>query len=141
MNDPCEGIKDLLVTAGIGIFAATSGWGIFIGQEPSTSDTTITIYPTGGNAPSPKFLLNYPSVQVRVRGAAGGYLDARAKIQAISDALLGLPSQTLNSDRWVAINQVGDITSLGPDQNNRPRLVLNFALIIEPNTGTYRQSL
>ena len=132
MSLPSEGIKDLLVAASVGTFAATSGWGIFINKEPAAPNTTITIFDTGGFTPNPKWLLDYPSVQVRVRGDKSGYVDAQTKIIQVKDVLLGLDSQDLNGDRWVAVNMQGDILSLSNDQNERPLFVVNFRLIIQP---------
>lgn len=141
MADPAEGIKDLLVTAAVGTFNATTGWSIRIAKEQDKPDTHITCYSSGGLASNPKWLLDFPSVQVRVRGAASGYVAARTKMQSVKDTLLGIASQTLNGDRWVAINSIGDINNLGFDDNNRPIFSINFALIIEPVSGDNRDPL
>lgn len=142
MPDPAIGIKDLLVSAGVGAEAATTGWGVYVAQEPTEPDTVITVYNTPGENPNPKWLLDYPHVQVRIRGSrTNGYVAARSKAQAVKDALLGLPSQDLNGDRWVHINGLGDIFDLGFDDNNRPLFTTNFALIIEPAAGTNRIAL
>lgn len=76
-------IKDLLHDAGVGVFAASAGWGIFIDHEPAEPQTCITIYGTGGSAPSRAMLasvesLHSPSFQVRVRGM--DYATAQAKM-------------------------------------------------------------
>ncbi len=141
MSDPAEGIKDLLVTAGAGTFNAISGWGIYIGAEPNKPDTIMTINNTGGQPPNPKWLVDFPSIQVMLRGAENGYQALYTKAIEVKDALLGLPSQDLNGDRWVAVNQAGNEAFLGYDDNGRPRFSLNFNLIIEPASGTNRQSL
>lgn len=136
MSDPTIGIKDLLVTAGAGVFDSTSAWGIFIGKRPDLPDSCITIYQHGGGTPNPKWLVDYPSVQVMVRGGLNGYQAAYAKAVVIKNTLLGLPSQDLNGDRWVAVNMVGDINSIGQDEKQRPMFSLNFRLIIEPADAT-----
>ena len=141
MGDPAEGIKDLLVSAGVGTFAAQTGWGIFIFKEPMSPDTVVTVFDTGGLSSNPKWLLDFPSVQVRVRGAIAGYQASYTKAREVLNALIGLPSQVINGDRWVAINQIGGIIGLGFDDNGRPMWTLNFALIIEPATGTHREAL
>lgn len=132
MSDPAVGIKDLLVAAGIGTFAGTSGWAIFIGKLPQKPETAIAIVNTGGETSNPKYLLDYPSVQVLLRGAKNGYQTAYSKALAIKNALLGLPSQTINSDWWVQVNMIGEIASLGFDENDCPMFSVNFSLIIEP---------
>lgn len=128
-----EGLRDLLVNAGVGAFNANTGWSIIIGTLVDTGpDTVICINQTGGKAPNPKYNIDYPSAQVRVRGISSGWIAARQKARDVKDALLGLPSQTINGDRWDAINMIGDITPMGIDANGRPSFVVNFSLIIEP---------
>jgi hypothetical protein len=144
MNNPATAIKDLLETANVGEFAATTGWGLFVGKMPTTPDTVIACIVSGGQPSNPKYLIDYPSVQVIIRGARNnGYEDAYNKATAVKDALLGLPSQVIEGDNWVAINQIGDIATLGFDANNCPMFSVNFALIIEPasTTGTNRVTL
>lgn len=125
-------IKDKLVTASLGAFEATSGWSIFIGRETTSPDTAITITRTGGQAPNPKWLLDFPTFQVRVRGGKHNYSAAYDKAEAIKDLLLGITSQDVDGDRWVAINMLTDITFIGYDENDRPIFSLNFQMIVEP---------
>lgn len=138
MTDPAEGIKDLLVTAGVGVFAATSGWGIFIGSEPDSPDTAITIVNTGGRDSDFMFLVDRPSLQVRIRGATNGYQAAYAKAFAVFDNLNALPPQVINDDNWDAITAIGHINNLGFDEKRRPIFTTNFNTIIEPPTGVNR---
>jgi hypothetical protein len=132
MTAPSTGVKDLLVAASIGTFNATTGWSIHIAKEPAEPHTCITVFDSGGLPPNPKWLLDYPSVQVRVRGAPGAYQAAYTKCVAIKNALLGLNSQDINGDRWVSVTMAGDINTLGFDESNRPMFSLNFRLILEP---------
>ena len=141
MADPLEGAKDLLVTAGVGTFGAASGWSIDIAKFPETPDSVVALMPRSGLAPNPAWLLDFPGIQILVRGDRGGYIVAQAKAQAIKDALLGLPSQTIDGDRWVSITMDGDIGFLHFDENNRPIFSLNFRLIIQPASGTNRIAL
>jgi len=125
------GAKSLLTA-----HAAISGWQIEIGAMPESPDKVITIYDTGGQAPNPKWLLDFPTLQVMVRGAVGTYLDTFVEAKAVKDILLGTPSQDLNGDRWVSITQNGELGFLGRDEDERPLFSVNFALIIEPQTVT-----
>lgn len=136
MSDPAVGAKNLLVSAGIGTFASSSGWGIFIGKIPQKPETAIAVITTGGETSNPKYLLDYPSIQVLIRGAKNGYSAAYTKALAIKNTLLGLSSQTVNGDLWVQVNMIGDIASLGFDENDCPMFSANFALIIEPASST-----
>lgn len=141
MSDISEGIKDLLVAAGVGTFAATTGWGIFISKMPDEPDSIVSIMETGGFPANPRWLIDYPSVQVMIRGDKGGYQAAKAKAVVVRDALLGLPAQVINGDRWDSITDIGGLIELGYDDSNRPKFSTNFSLIIEPATGTNRVAL
>jgi hypothetical protein len=136
-----DGIRDLLVAAGVGVFSAQTGWGIFIGPEPSKPDTTIAVREFAGPGPMPKWLIDFPRVQTMIRGAPGGYQAAKTKAQEVLDELHSIPSLDLNGDRWNSIIATSGPAYIGLDQTNRPRFTINFRLIIEPATGTYRQSL
>lgn len=131
MAPPSEGIKDLLVEAGF-VFAGTADWAVYIGKRPDNPERVITVYDSGGGTANPRWLLNYPSVQIRVRGQDGDYKQAYETAEAVKNKLLGLPSRDLNGDRWVQINMAGDIGFLGFNQNEQPEFVMNFNLIIEP---------
>ena len=141
MTVPSQGISDLLVAASIGTFNAISGWSIRISRQKDKPDSSVTIYDYTGENNNPRYLLDFPRVQIRVRGNQNGYVAAFDKSTDIMNALIGLPSQDINGDRWTAVNQVGGINALGYDDKDRPQFTLNFALIIEPPTGTYRTSL
>jgi len=127
-----EGIRDLLVTAGVGTFNASSGWSINIGRSPVTPDTIILITETGGLPSNPAYLLDFPNVQVKVRGNASGYLAALNKMHEVNDVLLGLPSQDVNGDRWDSITQLTNVAHLGYSENQQPLFAGNYALIVEP---------
>ncbi len=141
MSNYAVGIKDLLVTGSVGAFGGAADWAIYIGAMPDKPDAAIGIFNTGGSAPNPQWLIDFPSIQVRIRGNEGSYEDAYTKCIAIKSILLGLPSQDINGDRWVSVSGIGDITELGRDQNKRPEFSVNFALIIEPATGAHRDPL
>lgn len=143
MSDIAVGAKDILEAAGVGTFVATSGWGIYVSKEPSTPNTTITLFNTAGRPPNPKWLLDYPSLNIRIRGDKGGYQAVEAKAKEVKDALLGLDSQDINGDRWVSVTMASDITFIGYDNNERPMYSLNFRLIVEPAASglTNRQAL
>lgn len=144
MQDPAVGVTELLIAAGVGIsFVAASAqdWQVFLGRFPTVPNAALLCMSAGGSAPNPKWLLNYPSAQVMVRGNISGYTASRIKAQEVMDALLGLPSQDVGGDRWDSITAASDIAFLGFDEITRPIWSLNFKLIIEPASGTNRQSL
>jgi hypothetical protein len=145
---PTLGAADDLATelsdAAVGTLAGTSGWGIYIGQEPDTApapDTIITLYDMGGDPPNPKFLFEEPTVRIRVRGAVQGYAAAYAKCVGIKDALLGLASKTIATTLYVGVFQLSDILFLNTDDKNRPVFSMLFRVAREPASGTNRTAL
>lgn len=127
---PSEHLKQLLTT-----HVASSGWQVEIGSMPKDPDRIIMITDTIGLDANPKFLLDFPTCQVMVRGNTNGYLDTFREIKAVKDLLLGVYSyDTANGDRMVSITQNGDIGFIGRDENMRPLWTSNYALIIEPQT-------
>ncbi len=125
---PSEILKGLLTT-----HVGTSGWGLEIGAMPDKPDEIIQITDTVGIEPNPKFLLDFPTCQVMVRGKSSGYLDTYREAKAVKDLLLGIDSFTTgDGDRLVSITQNGDLGFIGRDDNMRPMFTINFALIVEP---------
>ena len=125
---PSEEAKKLIATH-VGI----SGWQTEIGAMPKAPDKVIMISDTGGQDPNPKWLLDFPTIQVMVRGIVSGYLATAREAKAVKDLLLGVTSFTTSEgDRWVSVTQNGDLGFIGRDEVMRPLFSVNFALIIEP---------
>ena len=138
-------VKDLLVDAGIGVFgvpATVDLWPIFIGSEPDDLnglDNCLTIYDRGGEPPNPKFLLDFPRFQIRVR--SNSYEDGWNKASEARELLLGLPSQTIGVVRYDGVYVTIDTRMLMADTKGRPIFVTDYRVIREPATGTNRVSL
>ena len=127
MTAPSAGFSSLLTT-----HVGTSGWAIEVGAMPSSPDRVIMISDSGGRPANPKWLLDFPNVQTMIRGKIGDYTATFAEAVAVKDILLGVDSQDLLGDRWVAINLMSDLAFVGRDSNERPLFSINWALIIEP---------
>lgn len=131
MTAPSVGAKDLLVAAGIGTFGdATATWPIYISKMPDAPANCITLSDSGGLAPNPKWLLDFPDISVVVRGE--DYASTYAKMRDIKNKLLGLPNQDINGDHWDGIIQVGEAGFIGYDPKNRPMFSATFRLFLEP---------
>lgn len=131
--NPAKMIADILINVPLVDGAGDgSGWRLFRDSEPTTPDTSVTVYNSVGRAPNPKYLLDYPSVQVRVRASAAGQDAAFDKLAAIKDALLGRDPATVLGSRLVSITMPGDIMPLGRDDTGRPIYTATFNLIVEP---------
>lgn len=136
-KSPAENVFDLLAATA----AAAPVYKRLIGRMTDTPDQQIIIYDTGGLSPNPAYLINYYSVQVRVRGPIDGYAEGWAKAKSVQDALLGIQPVNVGPDHIDGIIGIGDISYLLWDQSNRPHFTLNFRLFFEPGTGTNRTSL
>jgi hypothetical protein len=123
-------IAKILQDAHIGTFATETG-----------TDKTITIYNYGGADPVPNWRLDYPSVQIRVRGDINGYDSAEQRVQSIKNLLIGAASQTVNSNKYVGFWMKGDIIFLKFDEKNRPIFVTNWRVAVQPGISDNRQAL
>jgi hypothetical protein len=117
-------IKDFLVAAGVGTF----GTDLFVSEEPQDPDAVVTVYDTGGFDSEASYEYERPTVQVRIRGAKGGYIAAANKAIAIKAELHGKYSETINNARYIGIWMQGDILPLGDDEKGRPVLTVNFRI-------------
>lgn len=108
-------------------------WDLWIGKLPDKPDRAIVLYDSGGRPANPRWLLDFPSFQVRVRGNGDDYKTAYDQLKTVKDYLLGVPSYTAsNNDRIVMITAIGDIAFVGWDENKRPAHVMNFSMTVEP---------
>ena len=132
MNPVAEDIKDKLVEAEIGVYAATTGWGIFTVREPDEPVTAITVYSTSGPSPgyySDKPPLHYSYFQVRVRALSDS--EAWIKMEEVIDLLdrighfdiIVSPSETIH---YVNLLQTMEPVSLQVDDKQHYRWVANF---------------
>lgn len=122
-------LRDLLVAAGIGVFAAQSGWAIGIGKELASPDTFVTIYDTGGPAPMPHFSEEYPTAQIRVRGAVNGYEAAYDKARAARAAVKGQGPLLLGGTHYAGLWIVTEPGLIGYDDSNRPLFTFNVRAV------------
>lgn len=138
-------ISDLLIAGGFVAGGANpTDWNVWIGSQPISKDRAISIYDASALAPNPKWLLDYPAVQVKCRGSENDYEAAYNKLSEVKDLLLGVPSYTANNgDRIVMIVGIGDIAFVGRDANRRPEFVTNYRVTIQPavTPNTHRESL
>lgn len=126
MSMPSDAIRDLLVEAGVGVFAATTGWSIRIGEEPDKPNTVISIWDAPGSPPSPNMSLQEPSVVVRVRGNPDDYPVAYAKAVQVRDVLHGVVRREIAGWHYLSIFAAHEPEWLGRDETRRPIFGLNF---------------
>jgi len=129
MNPVSEDVKDKLVASGVGVFVATSGWAIYIAKEPTTPNTTISLYDYPG--PPPQYFqdrtkdpLRMDNFQVRVRGT--GYKTAYEKIRSIQETIRQYDIFTVGTVKYYGFVSVGDILFLKIDEHDRYIWVASF---------------
>jgi hypothetical protein len=126
MSTPAVIIRQLLITLELGTASGT--WPIYVSFLPATPDNALCIYDTagrlGGRIMSSGEQIEYPGIQIRVRGSDYGI--SYTKANAIA---LALDSQIRNSiaisgeDPYILHNasRAGSIISLGMDPDDSRR--------------------
>lgn len=128
-------VSHALVAANLGqISAAGTDWFIsqgYLPDGPPLADRAIGIYETPGRPPERGSLnpLDYPSVQIVVRGKEADYALVRDRIQAIYMALneqeAAIATTTGSPFIYFYSQQSGPL-SMGRDELKRPKLAWNF---------------
>lgn len=125
--------------------AILTGWAISIGKMPHEPDKQICLIDQGGPAAYPNLLVDFPGIQVLVRGGRGGteYQSSYLQVRRVRDAILGMPNQPSEFPELDGVTERGHIVPLGYDEMDRHTWSSNYQLIVEPgtNTITHRSSL
>jgi hypothetical protein len=116
---------------------ATMGTDLFAGRMPPHPDRVLSLYEYAGFAPletlgAAGMALDRPSVQMIARGGRGNYPEAHALLIAARDVLIGVVDTSTNGGRLLRVRAAGSITTLGEDDNERPRLSLSLDVVAEP---------
>lgn len=127
-----ENIRALLLSDGV----VTP---MYINKEPADPIECLTIYDTGGDPSNPKYILDYPTIQIRSRAA--DYDTCFQNIQECFEFLNGRPSETVNTTRFTGIMATTGLLSLGQDSNQKYLYTTNFRLFVENATSGHRLPL
>lgn len=99
---------------------------------PSAPDACTSIIDSGGFDDvggldtGDGFVLERPTVQVRVRGAKGAFVQADGLARRIKQALHGRRNLSLGLSRYISILAQGTVGFAGYDESRRPLFVVNF---------------
>lgn len=142
MPSPSSECIDILLDANI-VGEPDAAWPGFVGGLKPSPDAQVSVQDTPGQTPNPKWLVDFPTIQVLIRGAPDGYDAAWEKGLAIKNKLLGTDPIDLTASRWDGVTGLGDLMFLKNDENSRPLLAVNFRIIREPVSapGSARESL
>ena len=134
MGSPAAGIYDILEAAGL--FGGATGWEGRVGGLTDNGAPQVAVIDSGGRAGEVKIQIEYPSVQILVRGSPeqGGYAAAYSKAEKIHAALQGIGQNPVQFARLTSCVAIGFINWLGRDASDRPQFSLNFQLITVPET-------
>ena len=124
VNDIAEELED----DGVG----TVGTNIFCGKMPDAPDICIAVSQYGGQ-PIDEVSedMEYPGLQIIVRGAKDGYAAAMTMAEAVRQSIHGITDTTLTSTYYYRISANHSPAQLGFDGNDRPLFVINFSVIKE----------
>ena len=138
MTTPAEGLK-AICAAVTGLFGGSTGWVATVGGF-STTGKEISFLDSGGRSSEVKVAIDYPNVQVMIRGtkAAGGYSEAYQKAKEVHAALVGIETPNASWTYLTSCVARGDIIWLGRDDEARPRFSLNLQLITQPENIGHR---
>ena len=121
-------IAEYLEDKGIG----TVGTNIFAGQMPDTPDICVAVLAYAGQPPDEVSEdMEYPGLQVMVRGEKNGFSAAMTKAYAVLNALHGVTDTTIETHYYYRISASQSPAQAGFDKNDRPLLVINFQVTKE----------
>lgn len=106
----------------------TSGWKLYIGYLQDGLDRAVCLYETPGGVPEQRWAIDYPGLQVRVRGRADDFAAVQSKIRAVFDVLHA--GEVEVGAAYVYIYALtSEPLSLGQDEKRRPTLVQNYRIM------------
>jgi hypothetical protein len=128
-----EDIRSYLIAKGL--VAGSTGWPCFISFMPDDQDLCVAVFDSGGYPADTIGRENErPTFQVRIRGSRFDYAAAKAKWQAIFDALqdaqagsAGVSPDPLEGYIYIQAMQTGPLTF--NDSNGRPNLTSNWRVM------------
>lgn len=133
MSTILEAVGTYLQTQGQG----TLGTNLFLGRMPSSPDVCVGVFEYEGAIPSETFgnaatAIDRPRVQVLVRAGRDDYPTARNQARTIRGILGAVTQTTLSGITVLRIRPTGSVNPLGPDENDRPMISVNFEVMVLP---------
>lgn len=132
MNPVSEDIKDYLESSSVSL--ATFGTDLFISELPDKPNLCICLRDTTnfGRPETNGSGMEYPGLQILIRGAPTGYLAAYSIARSIQEELHITSIFELNSTTYISITCEMETTYIGRDKLNRPLFSMNFKIVRKP---------
>lgn len=142
-HSPADVLRHLLVELGQGVLPSVGGdWPIYVGAEPNTPDSVVTLYDTAGRddgrVMSDGERQEHHGVQIRLRDPdhQSGYLKARAVALAL-DQDIAQSEQTIAGTTYTvhAVSRTTDVISLGKEvpKSKRNLFTINVVVALRQN--------
>lgn len=133
MAEILDAVGSVLQTASVG----TLGTNLFLSRMPDSPEACVAVYESGagtnmyvgGSTVGPA--LSVTNIQVVARGVREDYENPRLKIEAVITALETVQDQTISGFRILRAESFGRPVPLGYDENERPRIAMNFSVTHE----------
>lgn len=134
MNSSTEHIKTILLAETSLVFADD----LHVGREPSSPNNTVTLFDAPDRGPLVGYdngvKYYYTAVQIRVRNSR--YDDAMKQAWDLVDVLHNRGNETVGDTFVTKIEALDNPFLLDWDENNRARVVINFAVQQTPQPQT-----
>jgi len=115
---------------GLGVRAATTGWGIYYGQIPNEPDQVIVVRKYGGYPDEPNndgtVRLEFPAVMVSVRGIREDYDSPMIMMQRVVKSVTKIGNQDLYGVNYKAVLVKTPAYHFDQDQNLRHQFNVNL---------------
>jgi hypothetical protein len=129
MNSPAKDLaKYLSGQTGLGTFAGSTNWSLYVAVEPNEPVNVVTLYDLGGPGHNTDDLDMVPNtIQVRVR--CESYSEGYEIHEIIRDLLVPNGPIVCETSSFVGVVMTADIASIGRDENNRSVLTATYTAI------------
>lgn len=132
MKSPAHELAIYLEDQGVGVFAANSeaDWSISVDVLPDRPNRSVALRDEGGGDPDTDELdIQTCNVAIRVRSLKqGGYLEAYEKQVEIRELLIHTAPLQTDNMYFLGARMVGNISSVGRDDNDRFILMATYEL-------------
>lgn len=122
MSSVPEDIKDVLVEDGCGVFAATSGWGIYIGSRPDQPNDVISITQLDATIRSyidSDISGTFENITIRIEIRGADFTTGWQKARDVKTSILSIPSQTIDGFLYEGFSTFSGPYQSGIDDRGR----------------------